>query len=107
MSLAGRLERNIVKLKKNIEKDHEKIDEIGAKCESHNITRGKFSVKRKHIEEKIRAMDSRMRVLQGGIAKDKRHLEEKAEEKRMNKEKAKKREENYHKWSEENERKSD
>ena len=31
-------------------------------------------------------MDSRMRVLQGGIAKEKRHLEEKAEEKHRKKE---------------------
>jgi chromosome segregation ATPase len=82
MSPVGRLERNIAKLEKSIEKDHEKIDELRTKCESHKITKAEFNVKRIHIEEKIRAMDSRMRVLQGGIAKEKRHLEEKTEEKR-------------------------
>ncbi len=81
MSFARKLERNILNLEKNIEKDHDKIDELRAKCESHKITKAEFNVKKRHIEEKIRAMDSRMRVLQGGIAKEKRHLEEKAEEK--------------------------
>lgn len=106
MSLVGRLERNIAKLEKSIEKDHGKIDELRTKCESHKIIKAEFNVKRRHIEEKIRAMDSRMRVLQGGIAKEKRHLEEKTEEKRKNKKEAERREKNYFKWSEENERKS-
>lgn len=94
MSLARRLKRNILKLEKNIEKDHDKIDELIAKCESHKITKAEFNVKKRHIEEKIRAKDSRIRVLQGGIAKEKRHLEEKAEEKhRQREEKSGKKEE--------------
>ena len=60
------------------------------KCESHKITKAEFNIKRRRIEEKIRAMDSRMRVLQGGIAKEKRHLEEKTEEKRKNKKRSEK-----------------
>jgi len=36
-------------------------------------------------------MDSRMRVLQGGIAKEKRHLEEKTEEKCNNKKESERR----------------
>ena len=48
----------------------------------------------KKIEEKIRAMDARMRVLQGGLTKEKRHQEEQAEEKKKKKEeKLKKKEE--------------
>ena len=42
--------------------------------------------KKKKIEEIIRALDSRMRVLQGGITKEKRHQEELAEEKKKKKE---------------------
>jgi len=39
MGLVGRLERNIANLEKSIEKDHEKIDELNAKCESHKVTK--------------------------------------------------------------------
>jgi len=51
MSLVGRLEKNIAKLEKSIEKDHEKIDELSAKCESHKITKAEYNIKKRHIEE--------------------------------------------------------
>jgi hypothetical protein len=86
MSFVGRLEGNIEKLKKNIEKEYGKIDKLHEKCENHTITKAEFNHKKQHIEDKIRTMDSRMRVLQGGLTKEKRHLEEKAEEKRIKKE---------------------
>ena len=85
MSFVGRLERNIEKLEKNIEKEQKQIEELHDKLESKKITSAEFTIKKKRIEAKIRAMDSRMRVLQGGIAKEKRRLEEKAEEKRKGK----------------------
>ena len=79
------------------------------KCENHKIAKAEFNVKKSHIDEKIRAMDSRMRVLQGGVTKEKRHLEEKAEEKRKKEEKKaekkgekKRREKAYFNWSEKN-----
>ena len=59
-------------LKKNIEKESEKIEKLREKYENHKITKGELNVKKIHIEEKIRVMDSHMRVLQGGMAKMKR-----------------------------------
>ena len=44
----------------------------------------------RRLQEQIKAMNSRIRVLQGGITKEKRHIEEKAEEKRRKKEEKKK-----------------
>ena len=81
MSFSKRLERNIIKLEHNIEKEHTNIKELKHKLEQHKITKATYNVKRNHIEEKIRSMDSRMRTLQGGLVKEKRHLEEKAHEK--------------------------
>ncbi len=40
----------------------------------------------RNIEVKIRTMDSRMRVLQGGLTREKRHKDELAEEKKKKKE---------------------
>ena len=66
MSFINRLERNIKQFEKNIEKEHEKIEKLRENCENHKITKGEFNVKNRHVEEKIRAMDFRMRILQGG-----------------------------------------
>ena len=86
MSFTKRLEKNIAKKGKAIERDREKIDDLKEKLDAHKITRAEFNIKKKKIEEIIRALDSRMRVLQGGITKEKRHQEELAEEKKKKKE---------------------
>jgi len=111
MSLIKRLEREIVKLEKHIEKEKMQIENLHDKLESKKITGGEFNIKKKKMEEKIRSNDSRIRVLHGGIAKEKRHLEEKAEEKHREKkeqtekkEGAKRKEKNYFEWSDKNER---
>ena len=62
MSFVGRLERNIAKLEKNIEKEQKQIEELHDKLESKKITSAEFTIKKKRIEAKTRAMDSRMRV---------------------------------------------
>ena len=98
MSFIGRLERNIEKLEKHIEKEHNKTSELFKKYCDKKMTHAEFNLKSEKIERKIREMDSRKRVFQGAIAKEKRHLEEKAEKK----ENRKKREETYFAWSEKN-----
>ena len=98
MNSFDRLERNIKKLKENIVQEHDKIEKNKEKYEAHKITKRVFNAKRKHIEEKIRAKDSRIRLFQGMLTKKKRNLEEKAKKR----EEAKRRERNYFEWSEKN-----
>jgi len=86
MGFIQRLERNIAKKEKAIEVEKKKIEELKDKCDSHIITRAEYKIKKNHIEEKIRSLNSRMRVLQGGITKEKKHLEEKEKEKMKKKE---------------------
>jgi len=89
MGFIERLERNIAKLEKSIEKEQLKIEHLHEKCESHKITKGEFSIKKRRHDEKIHSMNSRLRVLQGGITKEKRREEERAEEKKCKKEEKK------------------
>ena len=86
MSFEKRLERAIAKKEREIEKEKQKIEMLHDKLDAHKITRAEFNIKKKKIEEKIRFMDSRMRTLQGGLAKERRHQEELAEEKEKKKE---------------------
>jgi len=101
MSFQKRLEKAIAKKVKTIGKEKIKIEVLGEKLDSHKITRAEFNINRKRIEEKIRAMDSRMRVLQGGLTREKRHQEELAEEKKKKKEEKMKKKEKKKKEKEE------
>ena len=87
MAFIDRLQRNINKLEKRIEREQKKIESLHQRCENKQITKAEYSLKKKRIEEKIHAMNSRMRVLQGGIAREKKHLEEKRKEKEEKKKK--------------------
>ena len=71
------------------------------KFDDHKITRAEYNIKRKKIEEKIRTMNARMRVLQGGLTREKRHQEEQAEEKKKKKEEKLKKKEKKRKEKEE------
>ena len=86
MSFEKRLGRNIEKKEKVIAKEKQKIELLKEKLDSHKINRAEYNIKKKKIGEKIRFMDSRMRTLQGGLTKEKRHQEELAEEKSKKKE---------------------
>ena len=86
MGFVERLQKNINKLEKRIEREQKKIESLHQRCESKQITKAEYSLKKKRIEEKIHAMNSRIRVLQGGMAREKKHIEERAEEKRKKKE---------------------
>ena len=87
MSFLKRLEKKIDVKEKQIEKQRHEIDNIKEKFDSGKITRAKYNIKKNKIEEKIKTLNARMRVLQGGMAREKRHQEEVAEEKKKKKEK--------------------
>jgi len=89
MGFLERLNKKIEVKEKHIAKERERIEDLKEKLDSHKLTRAQYNIKKKHIEEKIRSMDSRMRVLQGAVAKEKRHQEEVAEEKKKKKEEKK------------------
>ena len=90
MSFIDRLQKNINKLEKRIEREQQKIENLHQKCDNKQITKADYSLKKKRIEEKIHAMNSRIRVLQGGMTREKKHIAEKQEEKRKKKEEKKK-----------------
>ena len=86
MGFIERLERNIARLEKKIEKEQMRIEQLHEKCESKKITKANFNIRKMQIEGRIHAMNSRIRVLQGGMTKEKKHQEEKAKEKQKKKE---------------------
>lgn len=90
MSFIDRLEKNIAKLEKKIEKEEMKVAQLEAKCEGKKITKAAFNLKKRPHDERIHAWSARIRVLQGGIVREKQHIEEKTEEKEKKKEKKEK-----------------
>ena len=92
MSFETRLKKGIAKKEAEIEKERQKIDVLKEKLDSGKITRAEFNIKKKHHEEIIKAMSSRMRTLQGGLTREKRHQEEKAEKKKEKEEEKQKKE---------------
>lgn len=101
MSFEKRLEKAIAKKEKEIEKEKQRISLLESKLDSGKMTRAEFNIKRKRIEEKIKALNSRMRVLQGGLTREKRHQDEIAEKKQKNKEEKMKKKEKKNKSKEE------
>jgi hypothetical protein len=93
MGFIDRLERNIAKLTQKIEKEQTKIAQLEAKCDSKKITKAEFNLKKRHHDEQIHAWSARIRVLQGGIVKENKHIEERAEEKEKKKEEKEKKKE--------------
>jgi hypothetical protein len=93
MSFETRLKKGIAKKEAQIEKEKQKIDKLKEKLDTGKITRAEFNIKKKHHEETIKAMSSRMRVLQGGLTREKRHQEEKAEKKKEKEEEKQKKKE--------------
>jgi hypothetical protein len=107
MGFIERLERNIAKLEKKIEKEEMKIAQLEAKCESKKITKAEFNLKKRRHDEHIHAWSARIRVLQGGIVRENKHIEEKAEEKEKKKEEKEKKKEKKEKKEEELEEESE
>jgi len=77
MSKISSFEREIKKLEDNIEKQQKKIEDLKEKYREKKISGDSFSLKKEKIVDKIRAMNSRMRLLQGGIVREKRFLQDK------------------------------
>ena len=86
MGFIERLEKNIVTLEKKIGKEELKIVSLQARCDGKKITKAEFVLKRRQHDDHIHAWSSRIRVLQGGIVREKKHQEEKAEEKQKKQE---------------------
>lgn len=86
MGFIERLEKNIIKLQKKMEKEQMKIAQLEAKSESKKITKAEFVLKKRPHDEHVHAMSARIRVLQGGIVREKQAQEDKAEEKEKKKE---------------------
>jgi ribosomal protein L12E/L44/L45/RPP1/RPP2 len=93
MSFETRLQKGITKKEAQMEKEKQKIDILKEKLDSGKITRAKFNIQKKHHEEIIKAMSSRMRTLQGGLTREKRNQEEKAEKKKEKEEEKQKKKE--------------
>ena len=93
MSFETRLKKGIAKKEAEMDKEKQKIDVLKEKLDSGKITRAEFNIKKKNHEETIKAMSSRMRTLQGGLTREKRHQEEKAEKKKEKEEEKQKKKE--------------
>jgi response regulator of citrate/malate metabolism len=81
MSRITRFERDMNKLEKNIEKQQETIEALFNQLHHKKISEDVFSGENDNIVDRIRAMISRMQLLQGIIVKENRSLEEKKQEK--------------------------
>ena len=103
MGFIERLEKNITKLETKIEKEQMKIAQLEAKCESKKITKAEFCLKKRPHDEHIHAWSARIRVLQGGIVREKQNIEERAEEKEKKKEEKEKKKEKKEKKEEKKE----
>jgi len=90
MSFLERNEKNIQKVEKRIEKEEGKIISLQEKYQAKKITKAKFNIEKRKIEEKIKMMRARIQQLHGLGVKERKHIEEKAKKKEEKKEKKKK-----------------
>jgi chromosome segregation ATPase len=79
MGLIKRLEKQIEKIEKKIQKNEDKIRELKARYDAKKITRAEFNIKKQKYEAMIHGLNARIRVLKGGIAREKRKEEEEEE----------------------------
>jgi len=78
--LIKRLEKNIAKCEKEIEKIRKKIEDLEKEFKANKITKAKFNIKKRKYEDRINALNARIRVIRGGIVRERKREEEKAEE---------------------------
>jgi hypothetical protein len=69
MSLYSRLKKKIAKLEKNIEKKNHQIEKLKIECEKKLIADYDFISQKKRIEEKIKALNNKVRILKSASAK--------------------------------------
>ena len=77
--LIKRLEKNIARCEKEIEKTRKKIEELERDYKANKITKAKFNIKKRTYEDRINALNARIRVIRGGIVREKKREEEKKE----------------------------
>ena len=77
--LRKRLEKNIARCEKEIEKTRKKIEELERDYKANKITKAKFNIKKRKYEDRINALNARIRVIRGGIVREKKREEEKKE----------------------------
>ncbi|HDM25373.1 hypothetical protein B6U70_01530 [Euryarchaeota archaeon ex4484_162] len=77
--LIKRLEKNIARCEKEIEKTRKKIEELERDYKANKITKAKFNIKKRKYEDRINALNARIRVIRGGIVREKKREEEKKE----------------------------
>jgi len=87
MGFKERLEKSIAKLEKKIKKEEMRIEHLHDKYNSKKITKAKYNIEKRKIEDRIRTMKRRTSDLHGWTVKEKHHQEEKAEEKQKKKKK--------------------
>jgi len=86
MSFLERVDKNIAKLEKRIEKEEMHIVQLDEKFTAKKISKAKLNIEKRKIHDKIKAMRSRIQTLKGIAVKEKQHIEEKAEEKKKKEE---------------------
>jgi hypothetical protein len=79
--LIKRLEKNIVRCEREIEKCLRKIDDLKKSYEARKLTKAEFNIKKRKYEDRINALNARIRIIRGGLAREKRREEEKKKEK--------------------------
>jgi hypothetical protein len=91
----NRLKKKIDKLEKNIEKKQQEIKKLNIDCERKLISDFDMISEKKRIQDKIKTMNIRLRILKGELVKRKRLIEDKLNKKRQRKD----RENKYFEWS--------
>ncbi len=79
MSVSHRLERKIEKLEQKIDKQKQKMNMLQQRHHDHVITDKKFSSQKARFQSRIRNLDAQIRILKGGLVKQKHHLDKSAE----------------------------
>ncbi len=100
MAFIDRMEKNIAKLERRIEREQGRIAKLEEKCEAKKITRADYNIKRRESDERTRGWNARIQTLKGGIVREKKHLEEKQEEKEKKREEKEKKKERAEKKEE-------
>ena len=87
MGFIERVDKNISKLGKRISKEESKIAILNKKFEEKKITKAKLNLEHNKINEKIKALKTRIQTLKGIIVKEKQHQEKKEEDRKKKEEK--------------------
>lgn len=77
MGLMKRVDREIAKLEKKIQKEHMRLEKLEQQYKDKKITKAKLHMGKKDIEQKIKNYKNRIGTLKGLAVKEKHNIEEK------------------------------